>query len=66
MHPELAKKEIAKMKISERLDLSKEKIQWMVGELVDLIALRENNALITYSPLLTVRFHAPLPLMPSM
>ena len=43
---------IARMPITNRLAKAKEKLQWMVDELIQLIALHENNAFITYSPLL--------------
>jgi hypothetical protein len=37
----------------DRIKLAQEKIRWMVDELIGLIALHENNALITYSPILS-------------
>ena len=37
----------------ERFSLAQEKTRWMVDELIGLIALHENNALITYSPILS-------------
>jgi len=48
-------KEIRKMSASERVELAKSKIQRMVDALIQLIAIHENNALITYSPLLSVQ-----------
>jgi hypothetical protein len=41
------------LNLSERMHLGKRKIDLMVGDLMRLIALHENNKLITYSPLLT-------------
>ena len=53
MTPEQTKKKIAAMDSLERFSKAQEKIQWMVDELIVLIALHENNHLITYSPLLS-------------
>ncbi len=48
-----SRKNIAEMPIPKRLSLAKEKVKWMVDELIILIELHENNALITYSPILS-------------
>jgi hypothetical protein len=53
MNPRETSKKIAGMDPLERFSRAREKIQWMVDELIVLIALHENNALITYSPLLS-------------
>jgi hypothetical protein len=53
MTPEQTKQKIAAMDSLERFLQAQGKIQWMVEELIALIALHENNALITYSPLLS-------------
>lgn len=53
MNATITKKEIAEMTVSRRIELAKGKIQRMVDDLIHHISLHENNALISYSPLLT-------------
>ena len=53
MMPDQTKKKISAMGSLEKFSLAGEKIKSMVDELIVLIALHENNALITYSPLLS-------------
>jgi hypothetical protein len=53
MKPKDTDKQIANMDVLHRLSSAQEKTRWMVDELLDLMALHENNAIITYSPLLS-------------